>query len=95
MKIINNISEMQKWQNDSAKIAFVPTMGGLHQGHLSLIELAKKKPIGGGQYFCQSNTIRTKRDFATYPRTIERIWYYRIHQKTWLRQIRKTCILMR
>jgi pantothenate synthetase len=28
MKIINNISEMQNWRNDSAKIAFVPTMGG-------------------------------------------------------------------
>jgi hypothetical protein len=26
MKIISNISEMQKWQNDSAKIAFVPIL---------------------------------------------------------------------
>jgi pantoate--beta-alanine ligase len=43
MKIIKSISEMQKWQNDSAKIAFVPTMGGLHQGHLSLVELAKQQ----------------------------------------------------
>jgi pantothenate synthetase len=34
MKIISNISEMQKWQNDSAKIAFVPTMGGLTVGGL-------------------------------------------------------------
>ena len=42
-QIFNTIPELQTtlndWHDKGEKIAFVPTMGGLHQGHLSLIGL--------------------------------------------------------
>ena len=46
MNVIQNNKELQNlissMRKENAKIAFVPTMGNLHKGHLSLIELAKK-----------------------------------------------------
>jgi pantoate--beta-alanine ligase len=73
MKIIKSISEMQKWQNDSAKIAFVPTMGGLHQGHLSLVELAKQQADRVVvSIFVNPAQFAPNEDFAAYPRALER-----------------------
>jgi cytidyltransferase-like protein len=46
MEIIPHIRDMQRWSEarrlEGKKIAFVPTMGFLHEGHLSLVREGKK-----------------------------------------------------
>ena len=74
MKICKTISELIAWRNESEthNIGFVPTMGALHQGHLSLVEESKN--------ICQKTVVSVfvnelqfspQEDFNQYPRTIE------------------------
>lgn len=86
MQIFNTITELQvtlkDWQNKGDKIAFVPTMGGLHAGHLSLVTLAQQnadKVIAS--VFVNPTQFGENEDFDQYPNTLkEDVWQLKQHQ---------------
>lgn len=73
IKSIPSIKEViKKEKNNSKKIAFVPTMGALHDGHLSLITQAKKyADIVIVSIFINKLQFNDIKDFENYPRQID------------------------
>lgn len=75
MKLIHGAAELQEMLDYERargnKIGFVPTMGALHEGHVSLIELAKKSAeIVVVSVFVNPLQFGPKEDFEKYPRTL-------------------------
>jgi pantoate--beta-alanine ligase len=75
MQTIENISnlrdEIKDWRQQGLKIAFVPTMGNLHQGHIALIEKAKSvadKVVAS--IFVNPMQFGVNEDIDNYPRTM-------------------------
>jgi len=73
LQVVRTIPDLRLRLQDEASIALVPTMGNLHAGHVSLVELAR---VRGG---CVVATIFVNRlqfaaggDFDRYPRTLDR-----------------------
>ena len=72
MKIIHTIQELRDWRREAGSVAFVPTMGNLHEGHLALVrEAAKRADKVVVSIFVNRLQFGQGEDFDRYPRTLE------------------------
>ncbi|MDC1093001.1 pantoate--beta-alanine ligase [Pelagibacteraceae bacterium] len=72
MKIFKNKFILQKEISKDNCLSFIPTMGGLHKGHLSLIKKAKKyKCKICVSIFINPSQFNKKKDYNNYPRNLK------------------------
>jgi pantoate--beta-alanine ligase len=73
LKIVKNIKDFNEIRSAFGQITFIPTMGNLHNGHLSLFERASKlnNPIFSS-IFINPLQFNNKSDFTNYPKTLEK-----------------------
>lgn len=77
MEIVNSAKEMQRlsegYRLRGKEIGFVPTMGYLHEGHLSLVRQAKRdNDVVFVSIFVNPLQFAPNEDYESYPRDIER-----------------------
>jgi pantoate--beta-alanine ligase len=76
MQTVHSIAALRQqirgWRQANLKIAFVPTMGNLHAGHISLVETARQhadKVVAS--IFVNPTQFGPSEDFDSYPRTLD------------------------
>lgn len=77
MQSFNTVDEISKWLSNNKlegkTIGFVPTMGALHKGHLSLVKKAQKScDLVVASIFVNPTQFNSQEDLEKYPRTVVR-----------------------
>lgn len=72
MDVIPTIAALRARLAAEPRVAFVPTMGNLHEGHLALVRLAREHaPCVVASIFVNRLQFGAGEDFGAYPRTLE------------------------
>jgi pantoate--beta-alanine ligase len=73
MKLIKQITDLNKAINQEKRLGFVPTMGGLHKGHEALIIKSKKKCKKTlVSIFVNPTQFNSQEDYKNYPRSLSK-----------------------
>ena len=77
MTLFKKAADLRKWHDTQKKkentVGFVPTMGALHTGHISLIETSKRaNPVIISSIFVNPTQFNDPKDFEKYPVTLEK-----------------------
>ena len=75
MDIVHTVAELRARLTTESLVAFVPTMGSLHAGHIDLMRIARERVGANGcvvvSIFVNRLQFGPKEDFGKYPRTLD------------------------
>lgn len=73
MQIFHSIEDLRTWRTQHSNVAFVPTMGNLHNGHLALVAQAQRRARHVVvSIFVNPLQFGINEDYSRYPRTLDK-----------------------